>query len=222
MDGISVFERHADEYDRWFDENEQSYQAEVSALRRLVPAAGFGIEIGAGTGRFSVPFGIRIGVEPSKNMAQIAKARNIAICRAAGEHLPFCDNQFDFVLLVTVICFVKDVARLLREIKRVIKVGGEIIIGFIDRESALGRLYESRKDTDKFYKEAHFYSVPEVAALVHEMGFGELRFCQTIFGLPNDDETAYEVRDGYGEGAFVAIRATKLNGGGKDESTVHN
>ncbi|MDI6808674.1 MAG: hypothetical protein QME66_06810 [Candidatus Eisenbacteria bacterium] len=30
MDRITVFDKHADEYDRWFDENEQVYQAEVS------------------------------------------------------------------------------------------------------------------------------------------------------------------------------------------------
>lgn len=212
MDRVSVFEKHADEYDHWFDENEQIYQAEVDALRRFVPTTGLGIEIGAGTGRFSIPFGIRIGVEPSRSMAQIAKARNISICQAIGEYLPFRDNQFDFALLVTVICFVRDVAELLREVARVIKAGGKVIIGFIDRDSTLGQLYESRKDTDKFYQEAHFYSTQEIATLVRQVGFRELQFCQTIFGLPSNDATAYQVRDGYGEGAFVAIGAIKLNG----------
>jgi len=51
---------------------------------------------------------------------------------------------------------VKDVAQLLHEVRRVIKVGGKVIIGFIDKDSALGQLYESRKNTDKFYKETHF------------------------------------------------------------------
>lgn len=217
MDGISVFEKHADEYDRWFDENEQTYQAEVSALRRFVPTTGFGIEIGAGTGRFSIPFGIQIGVEPSRSMAQIAKTRNISTCQAIGEYLPFRDNQFDFALLVTVICFVKDVAKLLHEVARVIKLGGKVIIGFIDRDSTLGQLYESRKDTDKFYKEAHFYSVPEIATLVCQVGFGEVQFCQTIFGLPSNSTTAYQVHDGYGEGAFVALSAIKLNGAGDNK-----
>jgi len=45
MDGISVFDLHAHEYDRWFDENEKSYQAEVSALRRFVPAAVLGLRL---------------------------------------------------------------------------------------------------------------------------------------------------------------------------------
>jgi len=89
MDGVAVFDKHADEYDRWFDENQQIYQAEVNALRRFIPETGLGAEVGVGTGRFSTPFGIRIGVEPSRNMAQIAKSRNIAVCLAVGEHLSF-------------------------------------------------------------------------------------------------------------------------------------
>jgi ubiquinone/menaquinone biosynthesis C-methylase UbiE len=211
MDEVTAFDKHAGEYDRWFDTNKQSYQAEVNALQLLVPQMGFGVEIGVGTGRFSVPFGIGTGIEPSRNMAQLAKARDIAVCQAVGEHLPFGDDQLDFALLVTVVCFVKDVSRLLHEVRRVIKVGGKVIVGFIDKDSSLGQLYESRKEADKFYREAHFYSAPEMVDLVRQVGFGQLQFCQTIMGLPDNSTTAYQVRDGYGEGAFVAIGATKLN-----------
>jgi len=48
VDGVTAFDKHADEYDRWFDENKQIYQAEVNALQRLVPQTGFGIEVGVG------------------------------------------------------------------------------------------------------------------------------------------------------------------------------
>lgn len=222
MDEVTAFEKHADEYDRWFDENEQIYQAEVHALQRLIPQTGLGVEVGVGTGRFSTPFGIRMGIEPSRNMAQIAKARNIAVCRSVGELLPFGDNQFDFAMLVTVVCFVKDVAQLLHEARRVIKVGGKVIIGFIDKDSTLGQLYESRKDTNRFYERAHFYSVPEIVTLTSQVGFGELRFCQTIIGLPTNSVTAYQVCDGYGEGAFVVVNATKLNSEMKYENLVHH
>jgi SAM-dependent methyltransferase len=222
MDGVTAFDKHAGEYDRWFDENRQIYQAEINALQRLIPQTGTGIEVGVGTGRFSIPFGIRIGIEPSRNMAQIARTRNIAVCQAVGEDLPFDDNQFDFALLVTVVCFVKDVAQLLQETRRVIKAGGKVIIGFIDKDSMLGQVYESRKDTDEFYKEARFYSSPEIAALVRQVGFGELQFCQTIVGLPNNSVPVYQVRDGYGEGAFVAVSATKLNAEMTYENPVHH
>jgi SAM-dependent methyltransferase len=160
MDSISVFDSFADKYDRWFDENEKIYEAEVNALRQLIPRDGVGVEIGVGTGRFSTPFGIEIGVEPSIKMAELAKVRNISVLQAVGEQLPFRDRVFDFALLVNVVCFVKDAAQLLLEVGRVVKAGGKIVIGFIDKDSVLGKLYESKKEVDEFYKVARFYSVP--------------------------------------------------------------
>lgn len=78
-------------------------------------------------------------------------------------------------------------------------------VGFIDRQSPLGKIYESRKDANKFYQGARFYSAPQVAALLLGAGLGSLGFCQTIFGVPGGDEAGYDVREGYGEGAFVVV-----------------
>ena len=63
---MTVFDLFAQEYDRWFDENERIYQAEINALRRFISTAGKGIEIGAGTGRFSIPLAVDLGIEPSR------------------------------------------------------------------------------------------------------------------------------------------------------------
>lgn len=116
MKGVLPFEEHAQEYDRWFDTHERLYQAESDALMQFIPARGLGIEIGVGSGRFAAASGIKLGVEPSRRMAEIAAHRGIAVCQALGERLPFVKEQFDFVLLVTVICFVPDMLVLLREI----------------------------------------------------------------------------------------------------------
>ena len=207
--GVRVFDQHAQEYDCWFDEREALYQSEVNALRRFVPEAGCGIEIGTGTGRFSVPFDIRLGVEPSRSMARIAHARGIAICQAKGEALPFHDDQFDFALLVTVVCFVSSVRVLFQEVRRVLKPGGRIILGFIDRNSPLGQMYEAHKANDTFYRVARFYSVADIADRVRQTGFGAMQFCQTIFGVPGDAPAIQPMRDGYGEGAFVVLSAKK-------------
>ncbi len=92
---VLAFDQHAQEYDRWFDAHAPLYQSEVNALRRFIPQTGQGIEIGVGTGRFSVPLGIRLGVEPSRAMAHVAHQRGIAVCQAIGEQLPFGQHQFD-------------------------------------------------------------------------------------------------------------------------------
>lgn len=210
MKGAHPFEEHAQEYDRWFDSHVHLYQAEANALMRLIPARGLGVEIGVGSGRFAAPLGIKLGVEPSRRMAEIAAKRGIAVCQALGERLPFSKGQFDFVLLVTVLCFVSDMLVLLREIHRVLAPGGVLINGFINKDSALGREYESRKDQSMFYRSARFYSTDQVANASQQAGFGEMAFAETIIGFPDITPNFDRVQDGYGEGAFVVLSARKL------------
>lgn len=210
MPVVTVFEEHASEYNQWFDAHEPVYQAELAALRKFVPSTGMGIEVGVGTGRFAVPLGIRFGIDPSRRMLEIARQHGLRVCQAVGERLPFRDGQFDVALLVTVICFVEDVPTLLRELGRVLKTDGQLIIGFINRDSELGRLYESRKETSAFYRDARFYSAEDVIDRVQEAGFRSLRFCETLSGDPGQLESEkVEVRDGYDKGAFVVLGAQK-------------
>ncbi len=54
---MNIFEEEAIEYDEWFETHEWAYRAEVEATRKFIPETGEGIEIGIGTGRFSIPFG---------------------------------------------------------------------------------------------------------------------------------------------------------------------
>jgi SAM-dependent methyltransferase len=209
----TVFEQHAQNYDEWFDGHESVYQAEIAALRKFVPVTGMSIEVGVGTGRFAVPLGIEFGLDPSRTMLQVARRRRIRVCQAIGERMPFRDQQFDLVLLVTVICFVDDVPTLFRELRRVLKSGGRLIIGFINRDSELGRMYEQRKEASMFYRDARFYSVEEVAGWVKEAGFGSLRFCQTLFSDPSEVSIKnLEVLDGSSDGAFVVLSARTTTG----------
>ncbi len=208
MPVVTVFEQHAQQYDNWFNGHESVYQAEVAALRKFVPATGLSIEVGVGTGRFAVPLGVELGIDPSRTMLQKARRRGLSVCQAVGERLPFRDGQFDLVLLVTVICFVDDVPTLLQELHRVLKREGRLVIGFINRNSELGRLYERRKEASTFHQGARFYAVEEVAHWVQEADFGSLGFCETLFGAPREPALRdLEVRDGYSNGAFVVLCA---------------
>ena len=57
-----VFERFAEEYDRWFEEHRAEYHAELARVRRLLPCPDSrAIEVGVGSGRFAAPLGIMLG-----------------------------------------------------------------------------------------------------------------------------------------------------------------
>ena len=206
MPKIDAFEKHSDAYDDWFEKNQGAYEAELKAVRQLLPTGEVqGMEIGVGSGKFAVPLGIKIGVEPSEQMAVKAEGLGIEVYPGVAEKLPFPADQFDFVLMVTTICFVDDVIQSFREALRVLVPGGCILVGFVDMESELGRKYLQNSHKSKFYKEATFFSTKEVLDLLKTAGFGATEVKQTL--IPGDTEKT--VLDGYGEGAFVVIKAVK-------------
>jgi SAM-dependent methyltransferase len=209
MPRIWPFDKHTDRYERWFEKNRFAYRSELRAVSSLLPRRGLGVEIGVGTGRFAAPLGIRIGIEPSRAMAKVARQRGIEVVQAVAEALPLMDEMFDFALMVTVLCFLDDVDISLRETHRVLKCDGSLLIGFVDRDSPLGRTYQRRKKESTFYAEARFCSVEEVVLAMERTGFKEFDFVQTIFRNVRSLQSREAVRQGYGEGSFVVLRARK-------------
>jgi SAM-dependent methyltransferase len=192
--GVAVFERNAARYDRWFEDHAPTFAAELEALRQLLPPFQRGLEIGVGSGRFALPLGIKEGVEPAEAMAAIAERRGLEVSRAVAEELPFADSSFDLVLMVTVLCFLDDPRRALREAHRILKPGGSILIGMIDPASTLGRDYEANKATSTFYAPARFHAPEEVIAWLQQCGFDQVRCRQAA--LPGCDGVP-----------FMAVRA---------------
>lgn len=201
------FDQYSDEYDAWYDDHSDLYGAELEAIRQLIPSGqAVGLEVGIGTGRFALPLGVRVGVEPSEAMAEKARRRGLEVYPGVAEKLPFADEMFDYILMVTTICFVDDVVISIREARRVLKPSGCLIIGLVDKESELGKQYERIKNEDKFYREATFFSSSEVIEYLSQAGFTDICAKQTM--LPG--EQASLVAEGYGQGSFVAIRGDKI------------
>lgn len=206
MPKIEAFEKHSNEYDKWFDDNPELYTAELTAIRQLMPAAGAkGLEVGVGSGKFAALLEIKTGVEPSEKMAAKARLLGIEVHTGVAEKLPFVDETFDLVLMVTTICFVNDVTKSLSEAYRVLKTGGCFIIGFVDSESEIGKQYAAKKADSKFYKDATFYSASEVLDHLEESDFEVTDTLQTLVpGKPSKT-----ILEGHGKGSFVVIKAIK-------------
>jgi len=207
MEEVSAFNRAATDYDKWFDEHFNWYLSEVAALKPAVPKTGKGIEIGVGTGRFASRLGVTTGVEPAENMAAVATQRGIGVIKGFAEDLPVSNITFDYAVMITVDCFLQDTLKAFEEAWRILKPGGEIVIGMIDKSSALGEKYQELKGDNPFYRSAHFHSVDEIRTQLEAAGFHNFSFWQTLVNIK--EELLEEPLEGYGKGGFVVIKALK-------------
>ncbi len=205
----SPFDQNAEQYDAWFEQHSLVYRSEVEAIRMLLPEPGKGLEIGVGSGLFAAPLGIQTGIEPSAVMGDRAQKRGITVVKGVAEALPFQENEFDTALMVTTVCFLDDIERAFQEAFRVLKPGGAFIIGFVDRDSPIGKAYEQRKSESLFYKDATFYTVDDLVTQLKQAGFSLFSFSQTLFGPLDEMREPDQARKGHGEGSFVVIKAEK-------------
>lgn len=201
------FDQHHDEYEQWFVDNQYVYLSEIAAVRHFMPTTGLGVEIGVGSGQFSLPLKILFGIDPSENMLKLAQQKGIVVVRAVAEHLPFKDKIFDPVLMVTTICFVDDVNISFQEARRILKTDGTFVLGLVDRNSPLGRIYLAKTQQNVFYRLATFYSTQEIISLLEQNEFKNIQTVQTVFGNLMKVKAIQSFKNGYGEGGFVAIKA---------------
>ncbi len=191
-------------------------------MQSSLPRFHRGLEVGVGTGRFAAPLGVTVGLDPSVPMMEAARRRGVTCVRGVAEHLPFLDGAFDLVLMVTVDFLLSDRVAAFREAARVLAPGGAVVVGFIDRESPVGRRYLREKGErgeeggggsggggGGFYGEARFLAPEEMAAPLEAAGFADLAFVQTLSCEPEAMTEVEAPRPGYGAGSFVVVRGRK-------------
>ena len=172
--GRAFSEVSANEYEAWYEKPKGKLvdilEKEVISKLCQVKKGDKVLEIGCGTGHFSEYFkqlGAEVtGLDTYPEMLKIAKDRlkNIEINFEAGDayKLPFADNSFDLVAMITVLEFISKPERALAEAFRVSR--GKVFLGILNRTSLLAR---KRKRSDKkVWQEAHFYTTEEVLELL--------------------------------------------------------
>ena len=123
-------------YDRQMAKAEK---AQLRALRQvlLAAAAGHVLEIGGGTGANLPFYGAEVGsltiTEPETPMVRrldrrVREQAPLAkVLRAPAEDLPFEDGTFDVAVSTLVLCGVSGQPRALRQLRRVLRPGGQLL-----------------------------------------------------------------------------------------------
>lgn len=205
----NIFEENYKKYDEWYDRNKFAYLSELEAIKKVLPREGRGLEVGVGTGRFAGPLGIAIGIDPSNKMIEFARERGVDARLGVGEDLSFKDSTFDYVAIIVTLCFVREPEKVIIESARVLKPGGKIVIGIVDKESFLGKFYQKKGSI--FYGHAHFFDIKEVEQMLKVAGFSNLSYFQTIFDCPDELNAVQKPQEGFGKGGFVVISAVNEN-----------
>lgn len=209
MPKTEPFNNYLKEYENWFADNHYVFLSELEAIKRLLPSTGRGVEIGVGSGIFAATLGIKEGCDPSEKMRDKALERGIDARDCIAEALPYPDDSFNFALMVTTICFVDDPHRSIKEIYRILKPEGQLIMGFVDKDSRVGKQYLKEKEKSLFYREAVIFSSEEIKDLLQQNGFRIERTLQTVFGMLHEINEIQKPENQTGNGSFVVIKAIK-------------
>ncbi len=203
MKGDAIFDRYANKYDEWFESEEGKVvkRLELALLEKFIlPKEGKTLcEVGIGTGLFAMEFrkkGMEVcGIDPSEEMLKIAKERGFDVKKGSGENIPFEDNRFDVVLAMTSIEFSKDPKRFVKEMKRVAKPGGVVIVAALNLLSLYGIERRIRGLFEKnVFTDAHFYTYWELKNLLQDE-LKNTEVSSSVFIPPNASETVLAFAD---------------------------
>ena len=222
--------KDAEKYEEWFGRNGNIFESEALAIESLIPSdidMSDSLDVGCGTGLFTVRLGIRHGVEASKQMARLCRAKGVDVMIVSADDMPYDDEQFSIAFLLGVLCYINKDHRLslLKEIYRVLKPMGYVVVAFLQRSVGFADLYEravsqGRYPADEvpetpypieFIKEIPgFLSYDEVVDLLHLSGFTDLYTVKTLTRAPKYANKALEMPSpGYEGGSWVVVRGRK-------------
>jgi ubiquinone biosynthesis O-methyltransferase len=163
---MAIFDNVASEYDAWYTDKKGSFVDTVEtelAFKMIKVEKGMKVlDVGCGTGNFSIKLaklGCSVtGIDISDNMLQIAQNKaevenlDIQFLHMNLNDLNFNENKFDAVFSMAAFEFVddEDAPKALEGMLKVVKNGGQVLIGTISSNSSWGKLYKDesfRKNT---------------------------------------------------------------------------
>ena len=206
-----VFDEHAEKYDSWYLNNRVTAKNELLLVKTVLkdkptPC----LEVGVGTGYFSLGAGCTFGIDPSPSMLSRARSRGLEVAVGVGESLPIRSSALGTVLLVVTLCFLENPLKALREVHRALRGGGYLVACIVPRSSPWGRLYlRLSLEGHIFYSVARFYDVEEVINMSRRAGFRYLRALATLRYRPWERPRHELPRDFRGGEGFVCLEFRK-------------
>ena len=139
------YDSTAGRYDRRYEEIQSR---KYEAVAPHIPKTGRILDVGCGTGLFLPSLAERaqlvVGVDLSAEMLRGVRERAGAaeLVQADADHLPFPDRSFDAVVAITLLQNMPDPERTVRELARVMRPGGTLIVTSLRHKHTAEQLEE--------------------------------------------------------------------------------
>ena len=186
---MEYFDRIAERYDSWYRTKTGSYVDRTEkrlVFSLLTKKSGKALDLGCGTGNYTLELARRgfdvVGIDASVRMVEMARKKGANCTVGDAYSIPFPDGSFDLVMSITMFEFIHDPEKVLGEIHRVLKPGGEVIIGTMNGRSAWF-LFKRLKSlfVETAYRYARFYTPSELESLLRKAGFVDVKSAGVIF-----------------------------------------
>lgn len=132
-----------------------------------LPHAGNLLDAGGGTGRVAEALRPHVGsvivADVSRGMLAQARQKNLSVASTETERLPFLDGTFDRVLMVDALHHVIHQGETVRELYRVLKPGGRLVIEEPDYRTFAVKLIAIAEKLALM--RSHFLAPAQIAAL---------------------------------------------------------
>ncbi len=145
-------------------------------VNELVNGKGRMLEVGCGTGLNLKSLSYRVdcvGIDISMGMLKEGRGKNLDVCGANGEILPFKDKSFDYVLCINALQYFDRLPIVVSEIKRVLREEGRFIFDFKNSFSgravfhSLSRAFHIRRERES----EKWHSVFAIEKMLRKLGW---------------------------------------------------
>lgn len=178
------FDKVADAYDSYY-QNDMGMK--IDDLEKTMVGLFFNefnhkdvLEVGCGTGHWTTFFakqGFNItGIDISEKMIEKAKSKNIPNTKFEvidATNLPYDDESVENIICITSLEFIKDKDKALKEMHRVLKKNGTILIGALNKDS---EWYANNKNNE-IYSSANLYNYEELYEALSIFGAPQIQSC---------------------------------------------
>lgn len=228
------FDEHAEAYDAWFLKNPNVLLSEARLVASTLEGGRRILSVGCGSGLFEMilrdDFGIEVsdGIEPSSDMAAIARKRGMNVKISTAEDADFGQGEYDIILFNGTPSYIRQLDEVVKKAYESLPAGGQIVLIDVPKESSYGIMYNLAKALGTWSHEllagvyppmpypielvdvANWRTTAQKIEFLKDAGFRDFSFSQTLTAHPlYSDDTAEEPIPGYDKGDYVAITAYK-------------